>query len=373
MRDQDERERMYLMSLVQVAKLNQAHVTALMSYFGSAEEAWRNERAWSKALPLTRPRLDELLSAKGDIDPAQLRSYSQQLQVKTVTINEDDYPAAFRHVASPPYLLYYYGTLPRPDQFGITVVGARKCSNYGWDIAKKISGDLVRLKNTMIVSGLAEGIDAAAHQGALLAGGYTVAVLGNGIERVYPAINAPLYDQVKARGCILSEFPLNCEPYATNFPARNRLMSALGHGVLVVEGREKSGIFHTVNHSLEQGKDVFAVPGSIFAKGSYAPHFLIREGSAKLVVNAVDILEEYFDLAADEVAVDETEPNFAAYPPAEAAVLTAMRERPLSFDEIMTMIQRSAGEVSALLTRWDIDGLVTQGPGKIYSLRNYVK
>lgn len=367
----DDRERMYLMALVQIEKINQAQVTALIEYFGSAEEAWNRSRLWNKALPLSPLRLDEILDLKRTVNPEKIWEYSERIHAKTVSIEEEEYPECFRYVASPPYLLYYFGKLPEHDRFGITVVGARKSSNYGWDIAKRISGDLVQMRDVMIISGMAEGIDAAAHYGALEAGGYTVAVLGSGIDKPYPAINTELYYTLKQRGCVLSEYPFGCDPHSHHFPARNRLMSALGRGVLVVEGRERSGVFHTVNHSLEQGKDVFAVPGSIFAKSSYAPHFFIREGSAKLVTCAADILEDYFDLRMDEPD-DIEEFDFSAYSPEEAAVLNAMMERPLSFDEIMSLLQCSASETSVLLTRWDIEGLIHQGPGKIYSLRNYI-
>ena len=368
----DERERKYLLSLLQIPKMNQTILTLLMERYGDAAAAWEKQGGWYKVLPLTAARIDELLTAKKAVDPARVAEHARTIKVKTVTVRDPEYPAAFRHISGAPYLLTYFGELPSDDRFGVTVIGARRCSEYGRDIAQKISGDLVRLKDAMIVSGMAEGIDTAAHQGALAAGGYTVAVLGTGIDQIYPAINTDLYVRLKREGCLISELPFGYEAHGFNFPHRNRLMSALGRALLVVEGSEKSGVFHTVNHALEQGKDVFAVPGSIFARNSYAPHYFIREGCARLVVSAADILSEYFDLIEVDDANERVAPDFADFPEDEALVLNTLKERDLSFDEITELLQRGAGEVSALLTRWDIEGLVQPRPGKTFSLCNYI-
>ncbi len=368
-----ETELKYLISLHRLEHMEQKHLTALMEYFGSAETAWKKYRGWGKILSLPARRLETMIDSRKEIQPEKLWDYAKGLGVKFTTVKDDDYPDAFREIYDVPYLLYYFGTLPEQGRFAFTVVGARKCDSYGRDIAKKFATDLVRRGNAAIVAGMAEGIDAAAHWAALNAGGETIAILGNGIDVIYPSINTKLYMQLKERGCLISEFPLGAESLKHHFPRRNRLMSALGNGVVVVEGTRHSGVFHTVSHGLEQGKEIYAVPGSIFQGLSYAPHFLIKEGTAKLITCADDILEDFMDLETIKEIETVDDMDFSHHPPAELRVLEALKQGPLSFDEIEKLSGLPSSKVSALLTEWEMDDLVRQEAGRIFSLCNYVQ
>lgn len=369
-----EREEKYLIGLGQIKDLGHANLINLMHYYDSAEAAWQSYRSWHKVLDISRSKLTELIANRKALNLESLYKYSRQVGAKIVSQRDKDYPAAFRNIYDPPYFIYYFGELPKEEDFCLTVVGSRKHSDYGRDLAKRTSKELVKIAGAVIVSGMAEGIDAIAHWGALNAGGRTVAVLGNGIDKIYPAINAKLYAEIKERGCIISEFPLGCESYGYNFPYRNRLMSALGQGVIVIEAHRGSGVFHTVSHALDQGKDVFAFPGSVFAPGSYAPHFLIKEGTAKPVFSTEDIIEEYFDL--DLLYRDRHEENrerdFSSYAPEERKLLEALSKGELSFDALSVISGLASGELNAILTLWEVEGIIAKGPGQMYGLANYI-
>lgn len=368
-----ENELKYLISLHRLEHMEQKHLTALMECYGSAETAWKKYRGWSKVLSLPARRLETMIESRKEIQPEKLWDYAQSLGVKFTTVNDDDYPEAFREIYDVPYLLYYFGTLPKQGRFAFTVVGSRKCDAYGRDIAKMLATELVQRGGAAIVAGMAEGIDAVAHWAALNAGGETIAILGNGIDVIYPMINAKLYMQIKEHGCLISEFPLGAESLKHHFPRRNRLMSALGNGVVVVEGTRHSGVFHTVSHGLEQGKEIYAVPGSIFQGLSYAPHFLIKEGTAKLITGADDILEDFMDLATIEETKTVDVMDFSTYPPEESKILEALKQGPLSFDTIQRLSGLPSPALSALLTEWEMNELVRQEAGKMFSLRNYVQ
>ncbi|MDO4542734.1 MAG: DNA-processing protein DprA, partial [Bacillota bacterium] len=234
--------------------------------------------------------------------------------------------------------------------------------------------ELVEIAGATIVSGMAEGIDSVAQWATLNAGGKTVAVLGNGIDKIYPLKNLKLYEAIKERGCIISEFPLGCQSYGRNFPRRNRLMSALGRGIIVIEAHRGSGVFHTVSHGLDQGKDIFAFPGSVFEPGSYASHFFIKEGTAKPVFTTADIIEEYFDmdLLCRDAVSGVREIDLTGRDPEERLILEALVKGELSFDAICRRVNLTSAEVNSLLALLEVEGLVAKRPGQIYGLANYI-
>lgn len=208
-----------------------------------------------------------------------------------VTCEEEAYPAKLKYIYNSPYFLYYRGGLPDENKLSIAIIGARKCSIYGREMAKNLAKELSK-QGVIIVSGLASGIDGFAHQGALLGGEKTYGVVGNGVDVIYPKEHYALYQEVAKQGGIISEFPLGKEALPYHFPMRNRIISGLSDGILVIEAREKSGTLITVDCGLEQGKDIFALPGRVCDDLSMGCHWLLKNG-AKLVTTYEDILEEY--------------------------------------------------------------------------------
>jgi DNA processing protein len=223
-------------------------------------------------------------AAKREVDQMEKQG------VRLVVLSDPDYPALLRSIYDPPPLLYLKGAALASDTALIAVVGARKITTYGQSVAERIGGGLARV-GMVVVSGFAKGIDAVAHRAALSEGGRTIAVLGSGVDCLYPKEHRKLYDAIIEKGSILSEFAMGTEPEPHHFPQRNRIISGLSLGTVVIEASQKSGSLITARHALEQGREVFAVPGSIFSETSSGTHQLIRSG-AKLVETVNDILEE---------------------------------------------------------------------------------
>jgi len=283
-----------LLRLMMIPGIGPARVSALLRRFGSAERVLGAPAAQIGELPGFGK---ELVARIGTGAGEEARGRTQRAldtleKVGAVAITPDDlaYPESFRQLADAPFLLFAAGDLELLGRPGIGIVGTREPTAYGRESATALAGELAR-EGYAIVSGMAKGIDAAAHVAALSAGGTTVGVLGQGIDVVYPRENARLFRAVRERGLLITELPPGAEPLAGNFPRRNRLISALSEGVLVVEMAVKSGAQHTVAYALEQGKEVFAVPGPIGSPMSAGTNQLLKEG-ARLVTSSADILEE---------------------------------------------------------------------------------
>lgn len=365
-------EEKYLLSLGQIAGMNQTLLTLLMDTFEGAERAWSEYRRWEKVLPLSKGKLASLVEARTAVRPEAVDEYRRRLGVKITVNTDDDFPDFLRNVESPPYYLYYFGTLPDPDLLSIAVVGARKCSDYGREATTKIVTDLVEKANVHIVNGMAEGIDGAALWASLRAGGHPTAVLGCGIDIIYPAFHRKLYEMLKEQGCIFSEFPFGTPGLKQNFPFRNRLISGLSSGVLVAEASRRSGTLHTVRHGLDQGKEIYALPGSIFSKQSELPHYLIESGQAKFAACAEDILEDFLDIDLVERMYQSEEVDafqWAANDKERKVVLELQHGR-RGFDELMEVSRLSAAQLTSFLTRLEIEGAVSETPGNTYMLKN---
>jgi DNA processing protein len=287
---------------------------------------------------------------------------------QVVTQNDETYPQLLLHIPDPPPLLYIYGRLERSPN-PIAVVGSRMATAYGRSTTRQISAELVQL-GMVIISGMARGVDTCAHQGALSAGGKTVAVLGSGLMRIYPPENRKLFEKIAESGAVLSEFALNARPEAAHFPQRNRIISGMSWGTLVVEAAQRSGSLITARLAAEQGREVFAIPGSIQAQTARGTHNLIQQG-AKLVQSARDIVEELEPQmtrpceisgsgSANEVSndIDLTEK--------EAGLLEAMGPYPVHIDELARRLDESAGSVAASLSMLELKGVVVQETGKFF-------
>lgn len=281
-------------------------------------------------------------------------------QVQMLTPQDPAYPTALRTIADPPQTLYVRGTLREEDRKAVAVVGARRASPYGVAVGEWLGRELARCGVT-VISGLARGIDAAAHRGALVGGGRTIAALGCGVDVVYPSEHWRLMAQIIEAGAVISEFPEGVPPLAHHFPQRNRLISGLSLGVVVVEGRERSGALLTADCALQQGREVFAVPGSIFAETSHLPHRLIQQG-AKLVATVDDILEELrlpkspTHAATSAIALEGT----------DAALYAQLTLDPQHMDALALRCKLSVAEVARVLLGLELRGLVRALPGQRY-------
>jgi DNA processing protein len=290
---------------------------------------------------------------------------ARELGIALLTLEDPDYPERLRLIPDPPRVLYRRGELLPQDGAGIAVVGARAATAYGRTVAERLGRDLAGAGVT-VVSGLARGIDACAHRGALAGNGRTVAVLGTGLDRIYPPEHARLAAEVADHGALISEFPLGAEPEPWHFPLRNRAISGLARGVVVVEAAVRSGALGTADMALEQGREVFAVPGPVTSPTSAGTNRLIRQG-AGLVESARDVLEAFPDLAAllADASGETAAPAGLSDP--ERQLLEALGAAALPIDEIIRVAPGPAAATAALLTALELKGLVRQQPGKIFA------
>jgi DNA processing protein len=287
--------------------------------------------------------------------------------IAIVPFTNPNYPARLRTIADPPPFLYVKGNILTDDDKAVAIVGSRSASEYGRRVARDLARGLVSLGFT-VVSGMARGIDGSAHESALQAGGRTIAVLGSGVERAYPAEHETLYRRIGENGAVLSELPIGTRPLAFNFPARNRLISGLSLGVVVVEATEKSGSLITATLAVEQGREVFAVPGEVGSSRSRGAHRLIRQG-AKLVESVDDIIEEIAPQLLDRTgSATQRAPRVLPQNAGDATrtIFALLQENTLQVDQVIERTGMSAAQVLETLLDLELQGLLRQLPGKIY-------
>ncbi len=364
----EEQEQKYLLALYSLHGITQRQLKILVDYYQSFEYAWQQSKHWLK-IPgfYSGHGTPEKNISQSEID----RIFERFLltDARIVTIGETDYPKNLKNIYDPPYFLLYRGRLPKEEDLCIALVGSRKASSYGRLMAETIARDLAQ-ERVWVVSGLARGIDTWSHKGCLKAGGKTMAVLGSGIDVVYPRENQELYQEIARSGVIISEFPLGAPPLQHHFPMRNRIISGVSKGVLVVEAAEKSGSLITVDFALEQGRDVFAVPGPVTSPLSRGTHKLIRQG-AKLVEHAHDILEEYMDGYGAECEQNEhplDKMDLFTFSRQERELLELLAGGGVHFDQLVEQSGLPVPQLAALLTQWEIKGLIKQIPGKYYMI-----
>ncbi len=293
----------------------------------------------------------------------QLETLAQRKE-RLLTYWDGDYPTLLKKIPDPPVLLYLHGNLPAQDQNALAMVGTRAPTQYGKMVAEKLTGELAA-RGLTIVSGLARGIDTIAHRAAIKSGGRTLAVLGSGLDVMYPAENEKLAQEIAANGAVLSEYAYGAKPDAVNFPRRNRIISGLALGVIVVEAGLESGAMITANFAVEHNREVFAVPGSIFSMKSAGPHQLIREG-AKLVQNSEDVLEE---LTAQLELFGRAQPDARPAPELDAKsmrVYQLLSHEGVHIDELIRKSGLPSSEVTAILLELEFKSLLQQLPGKFF-------
>ncbi len=303
-----------------------------------------------------------------DINKASLNAlaYFQALEkqgIRVISIEEKEYPAMLRNIDNPPYLLYARGDISLLQADSIAIVGTRTASPYGRKVAYEFGIELAK-EGIVTVSGMARGIDTQAHKGALQADGGTIAVLGSGLNVVYPRENHSLYQEICHKGLVISEFTPYTQPKPGNFPSRNRIISGLSYGVLVVEAQERSGALITADFALEQGRDVFAIPGPITSKNSAGANNLIKQG-AKLVSSIAEILEEYYDITETNSS-DLVQKELPLLDESEQILLKLLDFEPIHFDEMINNTAFTVGDLSILLLNLEFKGIVKSMPGNYY-------
>lgn len=336
---------------------------ALIDRFGSAEAAWNaSYDRVAQVAGITEAILQSWrsLRARADID-AVIRRLERD-RVAIITLEDPGYPTNLKPLSDAPPVLYVRGQLLESDASAIAIVGTRTPTPLGITTAERFAGELAS-EGITVVSGLARGIDTAAHEGALAAGGRTIGILGSGIDMIYPKENMALAEQMARSGAVISEFCPGTEPLPGHFPARNRVISGLSLGVLVVEAACDSGSLITAGHAAEQGREVFAIPGVVGGELSGGPNRLIKQG-AKLVEDIGDILEELKlpRLSRKAVRMDTPELMDAD----EKAVFAHIRFDPKHLDEIARLAGQDVSRVAGVLLGLELRGIVRQLPGKLF-------
>lgn len=345
-------------------------VRQLLDYFGDGAatggealaRAWRAPQGEWRAAGLDRKAVEGLLAVRAQDDLDLREADLARLGVRALTWDDPDYPARVRETPEAPPVLFVQGTLDPPGGRALAVVGTRRCTPYGREATRDLVGPIAAAGVT-IVSGLARGVDGEAHRAALAVGGRTIAVLGNGIDQVYPPEHRGLSQQIPEHGALVSDYPVGMPPDGLNFPPRNRIISALAQAVLVVEAPEGSGALITVAFALAQGRDVFAVPGPIFAPGSAGTNALIQAG-AKLVRAPADVLDE---LDPERIPLPSPlQPELLPADPVEAALMPLLSREPQHVDDLARAAGLPIAQVSSRLTLMELRGLVRGVGGMCY-------
>jgi DNA processing protein len=354
-------ENEYLIAVSNFTYFGPARLKLLYSYFKSSKKIWQSSISKLNQLGISEKKTNEFIEFRKSFDIKNYFGKLSKLGIKTTTYLDKDFPKSLINLDDSPAVLYYKGSLSGLKSKCIAIVGARKMTSYGHEVAEKFAGSLGNFGVT-VVSGLARGIDTAAHKACLAANGVTVAVLGNGLDTVYPPENKNLADEIIANnGAIISEFPLGYPAIPVNFAIRNRIVSGISDAVIIVEGAEKSGTLLTASHAADQGKTVFAVPGQITSPLSAAPLFLLKNG-AKIATEIKDVLDELdLEIKVDAKKMESLMPEG----PVEKIILKILENEALYLDELVRISGKKTSDISARLTIMEMKGLVKNlGGGK---------
>ncbi len=364
-RDIDEARLLEMLRLNLVPGVGPRMRQALLDHFDDAGEVLRAKSHDLRSVPGIGPKLALSILDYRDTAPAERElARCRKLDIKFYIRGKDDYPALLSQIFDPPTFLYCQGRVEPRDELALAIVGSRRCTPYGVRTAEKLAATLA-LAGVTIVSGLARGIDGAAHRGALKAGGRTLAVLATGLASIYPPEHAPLARQCAENGALLTEMPLDQKPLAGLFPQRNRIISGLSAGVLIVEASRKSGALHTARHALEQGREVMVVPGPIDSLASEGCHDLIRDG-ATLIRNADDVLAALGPLTNPVPITPQEEvhsPRELLLNEIERAVLNLVTLEPQHIDQVLRASDLDSSRVLSTLTVLEMKRFLRRLPG----------
>jgi DNA processing protein len=352
----------YWVALHRIPRLGSKRFAILEAAFTTLEAAWRASRTELEAAGLDRGSADAIVRGRAEIDPAAEIERLGEAGVRAIPRFSDAFPERLREIPDAPPLIYMRGSWEPQDGWCVAVVGTRRATAYGRQASAEFARGLA-MNGVTVISGLARGVDTIAHRTALDTGGRTVAVLANGLDTIYPPENRRLSEEITERGALITDYPLGTRPRSEYFPRRNRIMSGLALGTLVVEGDYESGAMITARFALEQGREVFAVPGSIFSPQSRGPLSLLRDGATP-VANAEEIME------ALNLTMIGAQMDFGRAQPArteeERSLMTALSREPRHVDDVVRASGLAAATVSATLALLELKGLVRNVGGMHY-------
>lgn len=333
----------------------------LLDYFGSAENAWNAPLSAYYTSGLPQKVVENFSKVKNQVDLDLVMEKIKQTGIRLITWQDADYPRRLKEIDQSPPVLYIRGSVLVEDDWAVAVVGTRRVTPYGRQVAAEITRFLAQ-NGVTVVSGLARGVDAIAHQAALTAGGRTIAVLGSGVDVIYPPEHRKLAADIMENGAVVSDYPVGTQPDGVNFPPRNRIISGLSLATIVVEAGEKSGALITAEFAVEQGRDVFAVPGSILAPQSEGTNHLIEQG-ARPLLKMSEILEV---LKLEQIPEKQKVRRSNPLTPVEQNLLNHLSAEPVHVDELSGLSGLPIHDVSATLTLMELKGLVAQVGGMNY-------
>ncbi len=344
-----------------VKGIGAVRLQALQEYFGDLSLAWQAPQSALEAAGLSPKLAERVAQVRQSVNLEEYLARCEAQGIQVLTWEDRDYPPRLKEIEQPPPVLYLRGNLEQNDSWAVAIVGTRRVTAYGRQVTEEVSAYLAQ-HGVTVVSGLARGVDAIAHQAALQAGGRTLAVLGNGVDRIYPPEHRALAERILHQGALLSDYPLGTPPEAANFPPRNRIISGLALAVIVVEAGETSGALITAQFAADQGREVFAVPGNIFAPQSKGANRLIQQGARPLLA-AQDLLD-----ILDLTRVQEQRQARMALPAdeVERKIMAVLGYDPLHVDEIHRQTELPVEQVSAALVMMELKGLVRHAGGMNY-------
>jgi DNA processing protein len=354
-------DKRYWVAFNLVKGIGAVRLQALRDHFGDLSVAWQAPQEALVAAGLSPKLAERVYQIRAGVDLEKYMSKLASQGIQILTWEDELYPSRLKEIDQPPPVLYMRGTLTSEDSWAVAVVGTRRVSAYGRQVAEELAACLIN-NGVTVVSGLARGVDAAAHQSALKAGGRTIAVLGCGVDRIYPPEHTQLAEKIKANGAILSDYAPGTPPDASNFPPRNRIISGLSMATVVVEAGETSGALITAQFAVDQGREVFAVPGNILAAQSKGTNRLIAQG-AHPMLSANDLLDV---LNLRRVTEQREVRKILPGNEIEAKLLSVLTHEPLHMDDIRNQTGLPIERVSATLVMMELKGLVRQVGGMNY-------
>jgi DNA processing protein len=360
--------RRYWIGFNLVKGIGAVRLKAVLDYFGSLEIAWNAPADALQAAGLPQKSVDSLLEVRKKVNLESVCEYIEKRGIHVVTWEDEGYPRRLKEINQAPPVLYIRGSIEMADDWAVAVVGTRRVTPYGRQVAIELSRFLAQ-NGVTVVSGLARGVDAVAHSSALQAGGRTIAVLGNGVDVVYPPEHQKLSNEIIQSGALISDYPVGTPPESQNFPPRNRIISGLSLATVVVEAGEKSGALITAEFAVDQGREVFAVPGSILAAQSAGTNHLIEQG-ARPLLKMSEILEV---LKLDKLPEMRETRRVMPASDYEKKILNVLSQEPAHIDAICLMSGLPIQEVSATLTMMELKGLVNSVGGMNYTAAREAK
>ncbi len=361
-----ENELRYWLGFNLIPRIGPVRLRLLLAYFQGIELAWRASRADLRAAQLPQEAIDKLVNLREQIDLDAEMAKVEKAGIQLYCWSSPGYPSLLKKIDQPPPLLYVRGSLSYRDELAVAVVGTRAPTSYGKEVTRHLVGEMAR-NNVTIISGLALGIDGVAHQAALDAGGRTLAVLGCGVDYIYPASHRELAERVMQNGALISDYPLGTKPEANNYPPRNRIISGMSLGTLVTEAGLGSGALITLQFALEQGRDTFAVPGSIFSRASAGTNTAIMHSQAKLVCSTADILNELnLNMVIQQEEARETLPDT----PLEQRITELIGQEPTHIDDIVRESHLPTATISSTLVMMELKGIIHRVDSTRYVLNH---